>query len=107
MKLKERIPTPYGRSIGPGWKNLVEPLIEKCREEGVEILQVKEKFGGLRFYIDDGAASWGLKRAIDKAEQDSITICEQCGKEGDLRPLGWIKTLCDDCYEVERRATNA
>lgn len=77
-----------------GWAALYEPLIARCREEGVEISQVKEKFGGLRFYTD-GTASSELIAAIDAAEALSFTVCEVCGSPGVPRCDGWIRTLCD------------
>ena len=79
--------------IGPGWHPLVTPLIERCEAEGVMIHQVKEKFGGLRFYTGDGSDS--LFMAIEAAEHASQRICEECGQPGQPRGKGWIKTLCD------------
>ena len=82
---------------GPGWKTLIDPLIEHCQDEGVKIHQIKEKFGGLRFYIDHNA-SIALQNMIDIAEELSFHTCEQCGKEGKLRTdRSWLKTLCEEC----------
>lgn len=83
----------FGLEIGPGWRSLVEPLIARCQAEGVTILQIKEKFGGLRFYVSDGSEA--LIRALDVAEAKSCTICEECGAPGERRGGGWIRTLCD------------
>lgn len=86
--------------VGPGWAQIVKPLIALCKERGVPVLQIKEKFGGLRFYVgatdpDDDM----VHQAIDNAERMSLLICEECGQPGKLRTdLGWIKTLCDDHY---------
>ncbi len=58
-----------------------------------EVIQVKEKFGGLRFYPNSAPKSvWNL---IDIAEEKSYEICEECGKKGTLRKGGWWATLCD------------
>jgi len=57
------------------------------------IQQVKEKFGGLRFYInttDKRIQSW-----VGFAECLSTKVCEECGAPGELRHGGWIRTLCD------------
>jgi hypothetical protein len=79
---------------GEGWKSLYAPLIERCKVEGVEVLQVKQKFGGLRFYV--GVASGDLHLAIEAAELKSFTLCEQCGDPGELRNhRGFWQTLCD------------
>lgn len=78
--------------VGPGWHKLVEELYVLCEEHGVEIHQVKEKFGGLRFYV--GPAPAVVHDAIDQAEDQSLKTCEVCGRRGKPRPKGWIKTLC-------------
>jgi len=83
----------YEVECGEGWKSLYAPLIERCKAEGVAVLQVKEKFGGLRFYV--GGASDRLYEAIKEAESKSLTLCERCGEPGQLRKGGWWKTLCD------------
>lgn len=59
--------------------------------------QVKEKFGGLRFYIDRGTdRHYNL---ISFAESMSYRICEECGKPGMNYPLGWYQTLCEEHAE--------
>lgn len=78
---------------GEGWKSLYVPLMERCKADGVAVLQVKEKFGGLRFYVGGGGDD--LYDAIEEAESRSFTICEYCGAPGELRKDGWWKTLCD------------
>lgn len=78
---------------GTGWAKLYEPLIACCEAEGVTVAQVKEKFGGLRFYVDGG--SYELHAAISKAERDSHYICEDCGEPGVMRKGSWLRTLCD------------
>lgn len=59
--------------------------------------QVKEKFGGLRFYMTCGSDE--IYDLTDKAEALSLKICEECGKPGEERATGWIHTLCDYCHE--------
>ena len=84
-------------SVGKGWSTLIDYIYDNIRPE-VYVMQVKEKFGGLRFYV--GGATPEEFEAIDKAEADSYTICEECGKSGKLREdLGWILTLCDEHYK--------
>jgi hypothetical protein len=63
-----------------------------------EVIQVKEKFGTLRFYINEGTDD--IHRRIAKAEIESATICEATGKPGKLRTdIGWHRTLCDEEYD--------
>ena len=81
--------------VGEGWKDLIETCFNICYEHGVHVSQVKEKFGGLRFYV--GAATPEVFDIIDECERLSYKTCELCGKPGKPREGGWIKTLCDDC----------
>lgn len=65
----------------------------------VDIIQVKEKFGGLRFYIDGGDDSiYGM---IDLAENMSYNTCETCGSTKNVGQTtkGWISTICKDCLD--------
>ena len=84
--------------VGPGWYGLIKTLIEKAIAAGwdKEVCQVKEKFGGLRFYIN--GASREVHDIIHKYEELSFEICEQCGEPGEVRGGGWIQTLCDKHY---------
>lgn len=55
--------------------------------------QVKEKFGGLRFYYDGGDDYVSGLAAM--AESMSTVTCEECGATGNQRSGGWIRTLCN------------
>lgn len=56
------------------------------------IVQVKEKFGALRVYLEGGT---NTPRGIaEMAEKMSETTCEVCGNKGELYTIGWYKTLC-------------
>ena len=89
---------------GPGWHTLVEPLIDFLLDNGGTVAQVKEKFGGLRFYYDrpddqiaDEPDKWRqFVERVRQAEKDSKFICEVCGKPGELDTRGWWKTLCPE-----------
>lgn len=65
----------------------------------VVVQQIKEKFGGLRFYCNGG--SEGTHGMISLAEDLSYGICEECGNRGERRSGGWIRTLCDE-HHVKR-----
>lgn len=107
---------------GIGWYNLLYTLMNcidnrlenhnkrlKSDEQMayIQVDQIKEKFGGLRFYVTpvncDNYLSDSIDGMIDMAEAMSYTICEDCGKPGILRSGGWIRTLCDE-HEEKRQA---
>ena len=79
--------------VGEGWVKLVDACFDACLETGTHIDQVKEKFGGLRFYV--GSCPEWVQRIIDTAENASYETCEVCGKPGEPRPGGWVTTRCD------------
>jgi hypothetical protein len=90
----------WGIACGDGWYKLIDELSAKLEPLGVVAAQVKEKFGGLRFYLETGSdEAWDL---VSKAEEQSYKICERCGETGRPRGRGWIKTLCDECEEKDR-----
>lgn len=93
--------------VGDGWYPLIKELIEDLIAMGwdKQTCQVKEKFGGLRFYINSGSDE--IFARISKAEKDSYEICEKCGDKGELRrDIGWYKTLCDEHYQERKVERN-
>ena len=93
----------YFFDIDEGWYPLVKELIVDLINLNwdKQVCQVKEKFGGLRFYINGGSDD--IFKRITKAENDSYEICEVTGKSGKLRTdLGWYVTLCDEEYEKRK-----
>jgi hypothetical protein len=82
--------------IGPGWHPIIERLMNDLMKLGWDgrVRQVKEKFGGLRFYVEPSTEA--LHDRIDMAAEESRRTCEACGKPGVSRGEGWIKTLCDE-----------
>lgn len=84
--------------VGKGWRSLVTKLVEDIMviDKEIEIVQVKEKFGGLRFYIFGGYGQ--INRLIEQAEIESFKTCEQCGTKENVETKGdWILTLCEKC----------
>jgi len=81
----------------------------------VRVIQVKEKFGGLRLYFDLHSAPHDhlgedisrqtnerLRGVVDFAESLSYTICQDCGEPGVIRNInGYYATLCDKHHEAE------
>jgi len=107
---------PYGGfAIGPGWWDIVEDLCKAIQNHidwnngrpdkepipQVTVVQIKEKFGGLRFYYDGGDDY--INGMVAMAEDWASRSCEVCGNKGDRRAGGWIRTLCDTHYQESKR----
>jgi hypothetical protein len=95
---------PRGFCNGDGWFDILwrlcgdlEPLVAEFEQEAghqFEVLQVKEKFGGLRFYVN--CRNDAIRQRILAAQEESFHTCEVCGQPGELREDRLIKTLCDE-----------
>lgn len=82
--------------VGEGWHPLVEECYNVCVENEIDITQVKEKFGTLRFYIFGGSDK--VYNKIEDICARSAIICEQCGGSGRTIDVnGWYYTLCPNC----------
>lgn len=103
---KPPITDAYYFGVGDGWIPLVQNLIEEAIEAGwnKQICQVKEKFGGLRFYIN--GAPDEVYEIIRKYEELSYETCIVCGEKGELRYGGWLLTLCDKHHEENEKKKN-
>lgn len=78
----------------PNLAELKQQLAQELERVPVAV-QVKEKFGTLRFYVNGASDQhWA---AIEFAEMLSGRICEQCGAMKNVRlyTLGWHRTLCE------------
>jgi hypothetical protein len=117
-QMEEKYPkmfsTKYGGfAVGKGWYPVLEILCANIQshidwkvKQGVEIAQVevnqiKEKFGGLRFYYTGGDDT--ISGMVRMAEAWADTACETCGGIGKRRGGGWVRTLCD-LHEAEHQA---
>lgn len=72
----------------------------KMDEEAIKVpvvSQVKEKFGGLRFYVN--VATEEHYNYITFAESLSYKTCEVCGAPGKREGQGWISTRCKEHSE--------
>jgi hypothetical protein len=96
----------FGFEVGDGWFKLLREGMESIKRHleslpepiRFEVVQVKEKFGTLRFYADGGDPF--ARKLIEGMETESAHICEDCGDVGHTRlDLGWVRTLCESCYD--------
>lgn len=86
---------------GKWWEEKCEEILRNKKYEEVPrkvhqvvAVQVKEKFGGLRFYTN--GTDDVVNGMIRMAESLSYRTCEVCGNPGKLRKGGWMQTLCDE-----------
>lgn len=95
----------WGFECGDGWYDLLDRLcfiiqdhldwVNRTEEKVPQVVavQVKEKFGGLRFYYDGGDEHIG--GMVRMAESMSYVTCETCGERGKVRGGGWFYTACE------------
>lgn len=93
---------PYWCWLPDGWHDLVTKLDAELRtiDPDYTLDQCKEKFGGLRYYVNfsDNCTDFDeADKIICKYEEMSETICDVCGKQGKLRGKdGWLATRCEE-----------
>lgn len=91
---------PFGCECGNGWYDILDELFDKLSQyKSLYLVQVKEKFAGLRVYFDaDNESDYdSAYKYIEEAYKKSVKTCEYCGKPGEIRNGGWLTTLCDEC----------
>lgn len=112
----------WGIEVGDGWYDIIDEICagldELYYEYGVviEASQVKEKFGGLRFYTEMAPRFLKLTKEeikqiqqmeydiIGKGEKKSYSICESCGAPAKSITKGWYRTLCESCDEEYKKS---
>jgi len=96
---------------GEGWYGIIIRCNNKLSmlDPEYRILQIKEKFGTLRYYYHTNTNIYAIKEAMDRyvrqAELESAVTCEVCGNPGSLlgRRSGWMKTRCLDCSDANMK----
>ena len=126
----------FGIECGNGWHDLIDLLCDSITQQvettnrcypqlkfAVVAAQIKEKYGGLRFYVDfiynhelveDGDAMkkitsriWEISGMIRIIESMSRNTCEDCG--GKCKPDTtncFPRAICDACEQVRRDAAD-
>jgi hypothetical protein len=110
---------PIAFECGPGWYDILYSLSTKIerilediaksyeRTEGKEnelfhmyAVQVKEKYGTLRFYMLRETDE--ISDLIEDAEALSSQTCENCGAPGKMRGACWMEVRCDQCFKEKK-----
>lgn len=95
-----------------GWRTAFgEQMCEEIRKELIKnnclnkyyIMQIKEKFGELRWYDLGGPAE--VEKIIDKYSKLSERTCICCGRPATKISMGWISPYCDKCAEALAKKT--
>ena len=118
---------------GDGWYDLIDLACRAINSEitsrenyekvkyNIVVVEIKEKFGGLRFYYDSFVESDTVESpysltstarglgivdgVIRMAELYSYHVCENCGNRGDCDPKArYHRTECMACYTMRRDA---
>lgn len=85
-------------SVGEGWVHLIRAMCEHLAEhglpDGLQVTDVKEKYGELRAgtvpYFDD------VDEIIETYVTVSREICDVCGEPGKLTGSRWVATRCEE-----------
>ena len=77
-------------------RDLKAELVKSDRLEDYRVVQIKEKYGGLRWY-DNGCTDKWYSEILPKYERLSYRTCIHCGKPATVISKGWIMPFCDDC----------
>ena len=86
-----------------GWLDLILEIDTHLAATNPDyrIVQIKEKFGGLRYYTD-GVSEKGREYVRNMYER-SLGICQNCGNTNNvaIRRHGWVATLCEQCDQAD------
>lgn len=91
----------------PGWRDsfgikmceeIKELLIKENKFEEYQVMQIKQKFGELRWY--GNYTSPELSKILDKYTELSRITCMICGNTAKYMYISWIYPLCDKCSET-------
>lgn len=91
-----------------GWWKVIETCHESLKliDPDYEPVQIKEKYGSLRYYFNTsktGEALNAMHAIVARAEILSTQTCENCGHSGKTEKIrGWYKTLCEICADNRR-----
>ena len=79
---------------------LRDALIEANYLHDYRIVQIKEKYGTLRWY--DFGAPDKVFNIITKYEKLSGEVCVHCGKPATHETYGWINYVCEKCLNERK-----
>lgn len=78
-------------------EELKEELLKYDYLNDYKVVEVKEKFGGLRWYDNGSPQDSKVYDIIDNYMELSEKICIICGRPATCYTLGWINPYCRTC----------
>ena len=101
--LLDNMPEGWRKAFGEQMcEEMREALIDEGRLDDYVITDIKEKYGGLRWY-SYGETERTIK-IIHKYEELSHRTCIRCGAPATVVTTGWINPYCDDCLPRDNNA---
>ena len=92
----DAMPVGWNKAFGKQYlKDLKKQLKKDKMLYKFRIMDLKEKYGTARLYINYGSPE--LYNIIDKYESLSWNTCIQCGKPATYTSKGWIAPYCEEC----------
>ena len=91
-----------------GWRiafgdRMVEEIDQELKKfnyvDNYRILEIKEKWGGLRWYDSGYPRDSKIGKIIQKYEELSFKTCICCGKPAEWMSKGWISPYCTACAD--------
>lgn len=97
----------FGCEFFDGWYALMYRMCEEIEEYlktntlnyPFRFIQCKEKMASMCIYHNGND---DIQIIVNKFEEQSVTTCEICGKEGKVYDEGWYITRCLQCYNSSK-----
>ena len=119
--LHETYPTIFSKELwiecNEGWYTIIDDLskqiaaaatrygVQSDGELRISVAQIKEKYGGLRYYLHyydmNDEDIQAIEQLVRNAEMKSYETCEDCSAPAKLcsPKRYWMKTICEKCQE--------
>ncbi len=98
FNIVDKMPYKYGKKFN-GIKTKIK--MKTLPVPTIDIIQIKEKFGGLRIYFNGGDDN--INGMIEMAIEIANNTCEICGSTENVgMTQGWYVTCCKSCFELKK-----
>lgn len=97
---KITIPDYIGVEFQPGWKSIIENLVNAIKNYPIRIIQVTDAYSQLDISFETTGKTKELFvwRAIEDARRTSRSTCACCGNlKNDWKRNGTVRLVCETC----------